>query len=223
MPASTSGRTPLLQGSPLEVAVICCSCGCVLAGTGTPDDGHGDARNITRARVRLAADAAEIETIAAARNILSSLGASALDDFDVAKSAALGPLLKAEPERRYTLMLAWPALKPDVAKALDGRRDYARPEVIEETAWAWMLKSRSVGIYHADGTEGRGDVVESYIHRSGDWRVNDQLIKSGDWLVGVIWDSAAWALVKAGLINGMSPQGTAQRAPADPSVVFDRG
>ena len=201
---------------------MCLSCGCVLGGTGTPDDDHDDARNITRTRVALAADAALIETVAAARNILSSLGASALDDFDVAKAAEVGPLLKAEPEQRYTLMLAWPALKPDVAKAKDGRRDYARPDVIEKTAWAWMAKSRSVGLYHADGTEGHGTVVESYIYRGPDWQVGDTLIKAGDWMIGTIWDERAWALVKAGLINGMSPQGTARRAPADPTLTFDR-
>lgn len=193
----------------------------MLAGTGTPNDDHGDGRNITQTRVRLAADAAEIETIAAARNILSSLGASELDDFDIAK-AAWTAVLKAEPERRFTLMLAWPALKPDVAKAQDGRRDYARPEVIEQTAWAWMAKSRQVGLYHQDGTEGHGTVVESSIYRGPDWQVGDTLIKAGDWLIGTIWDTSAWALVKAGLINGMSPQGTAQRRPADPSLTFDR-
>jgi Putative phage serine protease XkdF len=201
---------------------VCLSCGCVLRGTGTPDDDHGDARNITRSRVRIAADAAEIGTVAAGRNILGSLGASELDDFDVAKTAWTS-LLKAEPERRYTLMLAWPALKPDVAKAQDGRRDYARPEVIEQTAWAWMVKSRTVGLYHADGTEGHGTVVESYVYRGPDWQVRpDTLIKAGDWLIGTIWDTSAWALVKAGLINGMSPQGNAKRAPADPSLTFDR-
>lgn len=200
---------------------MCLSCGCVLAGTGTLDDDHGDGRNITRVRVRLAADAAEVETVAAARNILASLGASELDDFDVAKSAWT-TILKAQPERRFTLMMAWPALKPDVAKAQDGRRDYARPEVIEATAWAWMAKSRAVGLFHADGTEGHGTVVESYIYRAAPWTVNGQVVKAGDWLVGTVWDDRAWALVRSGLINGMSPQGTAQRQPADPSLTFER-
>lgn len=184
-------------------------------------DDHGDARNITLLILQGAADAQGIDVETAARNILSSLGAGAFDD--VAKTAAVGPLLKAEPERRYTLMLAWPALKPDVAKAADGRRDYARPEVIEETAWAWMAKSRSVGLYHEDGTEGHGTVVESYIYRGPAWQVRpDTLIKAGDWLIGTIWNDRAWALVRAGLINGMSPQGSAERQPADPTLTFDR-
>lgn len=205
---------------------MCLSCGCVGAGTGTPTDDHNDARNITLLILQGAADASEIEVGAAARNILASLGLSAQDDDwpDVAKSAAVGPLLKAEPEQRYTLMLAWPAFKPDVAKAADGRRDYARPEVIEKTAWAWMAKSRAVGLFHEDGTEGHGTVVESYVYRGPDWQArSDTVIKAGDWLVGTIWDDRAWALVKAGLINGMSPQGTAERQAADPNHTFDRG
>lgn len=169
-----------------------------------------------------AADAAGIDVGTAAANILASLGAT--EDGVVQKAAVVGPLLKAEPAQRFTLMLAWPALKPDVAKAADGRRDYARPEVIERTAWAWMSKSRAVGLFHADGDEtvGSGTVVESYIHRSGDWSINGHLIKTGDWLIGTIWTEQAWSLVQRGLINGMSPQGSAQRRPADPSLTFER-
>src|SRR5258708_21787528 len=155
---------------------MCLSCGCVGAGTGTPVDDHGDSRNVTRLVLQGAADAQGIEVGAAARNILASLGLSEMDDDywpGVEKTAEVGALLKASAEQRYTLMMAWPSMKPDVAKAADGRRDYARPEVVERTAWAWMAKSRSVGLFHADGTEGRGTVVESYIHRAGDWRGGD--------------------------------------------------
>jgi len=160
----------------------------------------------------------------AAANVASTLAGYAADltGGDVAKAvpgAAWTELVKAQQEQQYTLMLAWPALKPDVAKAEDGRRDYVRPDVVERTAWAWMAKSRTVGLYHQDGTEGHGTVVESYVYRGPDWQVNDDtLIKAGDWLVGTVWDDQAWTLVKAGLINGMSPQGRARRAPADPSL-----
>jgi hypothetical protein len=203
------------------------SCGCTPAGTGTPTDDHGDARHVTLLILQGAADAAGIPLPEAAANIVASLDPDAMVKAETVEGPALmdaipGPVLKSEPERRYTLMLAWPAMKPDVAKAADGRRDYARPEVVEKTAWAWMAKSRSVGLFHQDGTEGHGTVVESYIWRGPDWRVGDTLIKAGDWLCGVVWNEQAWALVKRGLINGMSPQGTASRAPADPSLTFDR-
>lgn len=194
---------------------MCLSCGC-----GHPDDAHEDSRHITRLVLESAADAAGIEPEEAASNITSTFAGSM--EKAVAPSAWTS-LLKAQEEQRYTLMLAWPALKPDVAKAEDGHRDFARPEVVERTAWEWMVKSRSVGLYHHDGTEGHGTVVESYIYRGPAWQVNpDTLIKAGDWLIGTIWDDRAWTLVKAGLINGMSPQGSAQRQPADPALTFDR-
>lgn len=202
---------------------MCCSCGCL-----EPDNDHQDARHVTLLLVNGAAQAAGITPMQAASNIvgtLAAMGASLVGD-PVAKGvpdSAWTSVLKAQPEQRYTLMLAWPALKPDVAKAQDGRRDYARPEVIEQTAWAWMAKSRAVGLYHKDGTEGHGTVVESYIYRGPDWQVTpDTLIKAGDWIIGTIWDEVAWSLVLSGHINGMSPQGSAERRPADPSVVFDR-
>lgn len=193
---------------------MCLSCGCC-----DPPNDHGDARNITLLILQGAAQAAGISPEQAAANIVATLAGPVEKAAD---TAAWTSVLKAEPERQFTLMLAWPALKPDIAKAQDGRRDYARPEVIEQTAWAWMAKSRQVGLYHKDGTEGHGTVVESSIYRGPDWQVDDTLIKAGDWLIGTIWDASAWALVKAGLINGMSPQGSAVRRPADPSVVFDR-
>lgn len=196
---------------------MCLSCSC-----GDPPNAHGDARNITLLVLQGAAQAAGISPGEAAANIVATLAGPMAK---AATEAAWTTLLKAEPERRFTLCLAWPALKPDVAKAADGRRDYARPEVIEQTAWAWMEKSRTVGLYHSDGVEaGVGTVVESSIYRGPDWQVRpDALIKAGDWLIGTIWSPGAWTLWKSGLLNGMSPQGLAQRRPADPSVVFDRG
>ncbi len=200
---------------------MCLSCGC-----GRPDDPHGDCRHITALDLQGAADAAGITPEQAAANIVATLAGPVEKSSMI--SDAWTTLLKAEPERRYTLMLALPALKPDIAKAADGRRDYVRPEVVENTAWDWMLKSRNVGLYHEDGTDGRGQVVESYVYRGPDWVIKatadgrEVVIKAGDWLVGTVWDEAAWALVKRGLVNGMSPQGSAVRAPADPSLTFDR-
>src|SRR5271170_3262405 len=56
---------------------------------------------------------------------------------------AYGRIVKAEDERRFTLGLAYPALRPDVAVAKDGHIDYASIEALEKAAWSWMSKSRS--------------------------------------------------------------------------------
>jgi hypothetical protein len=121
-----------------------------------------------------------------------------------------GLLVKAEEERRYTLTVAYPADKADVTVAADGHRDFASKAAVEDAAWNFM-KSPQIGLWHADGTEGAGQVVESYIYRGADWDVGGQVVKAGDWLLGVVWTPETWALVKEGKIGGVSMQGGARR------------
>jgi hypothetical protein len=133
-----------------------------------------------------------------------------------------GKLVKAQPERRYTLMVAYPANKCDVAVAKDGYQDFADEDAVEEAAWNYMLKSRNIGLWHQDGTDGAGDVVESYVYRGPDWPIeagdgSTHVIKAGDWLMGIRWGEAAWEDVLAGRINGVSMQGLAEREEAAPA------
>jgi hypothetical protein len=127
---------------------------------------------------------------------------------------ATGPhavsVVKSSDEQRYTLGLAYPSGSPDDT---DAHNEYMTAPELERTAWSYVAKGRIVGLWHVDGTEGSGTVVESYIWRGPDWTVGDTVIKSGDWLLGVVWDPASWGLVKAGLVNGLSIQGTAVRRP----------
>lgn len=147
-------------------------------------------------------------------------------DAELIEGHATCQVLKAVPERRYTLGLAYPAMKADSGVALDGFRDFMRPDAVEHTAWEWMAKSRDVGLVHTDGTGGHGTVVESYIYRGPDWTIeasdgSEQVIKAGDWLVGTVWDEATWPLVKKGLLRGYSPQGRARRRVATPEEVSE--
>lgn len=128
-------------------------------------------------------------------------------------------LLKAAVEQQYTLGLAYPAMKVDVAVAKDGRRDFVTAEVLERTAWRWMKDQRDIGLFHEEGTSGHAEVVESYIYRGPDWVCaqpgNKQVvIKSGDWMLGTVWDDYGWNLVKKGLVRGWSPEGQARRRAA---------
>lgn len=123
-----------------------------------------------------------------------------------------GALVKAVDERRYTLSVAYPADKADVAVAQDGHRDFASKAAVEEAAHDYLRKSRKVGLMHADGTEGAGEVVESYIWPGDDWTTDSgYVVKSGDWMLAVIWEPEAWELIKAGKIGGVSMQGSARR------------
>lgn len=123
-------------------------------------------------------------------------------------------------EHRYTLGVAYPANKADVSRAVDGYRDFASAEALEAAAWDFLRKGGRIGLHHANGTDGAGEVVESYVYRGPDWLQPDgSVVKAGDWLVGVKWDKAAWAAIKAGRVRGLSPQGTARRRRPSPDAL----
>lgn len=126
-------------------------------------------------------------------------------------------VIKAADERRYTLGVAYPAMRADVAVAQDKHIDFVSAEALEKTAWEWMTNHRNIGLFHKSGTEGHADVVESYIYRGPDWSVegNDYVVKAGDWMLGTIWDEYGWKLVKDQLVSGWSPQGKARRTTPD--------
>jgi hypothetical protein len=131
-------------------------------------------------------------------------------------------VIKASDEQRYTLGLAYPAMTVDVAIAKDGHRDFVSAEVLERTAWEFMTKSGGVNMFHQKDTDGHATVVESYIYRGPDWEFTSPadsksyVVKSGDWMLGTVWDETGWVAVKAGLINGWSPEGGARRSKPSP-------
>lgn len=139
-------------------------------------------------------------------------------------SGVAGLVVKSEDERRYTLVVAYPADKADAAIAADGYRDFAGKAAVEDAAWSYLTKSPQVGLWHADGTDGAGQVVESYIYRGPDWQItaadgSTHLVKSGDWLMGIRWTPETWQDVKSGRIGGVSMQGSAIRRPAPADAV----
>jgi hypothetical protein len=127
-------------------------------------------------------------------------------------------ILKSNPDRRYTLGVAYYADRADVGTARDGFRDFVSPEVLEKNAWSYLANYRQIGVGH-EGQAGKGTVVESYVYRGPDWKVGDDVIKAGDWLVGCIWDPAVWPAVKSGQLTGYSFQGSARRRTASADVV----
>jgi hypothetical protein len=119
-------------------------------------------------------------------------------------------------EQRYVLGIAYQAgPDPKIQRGADGGRDYFSAEELEKAAWKFLAKGREVGLFHADGTTGAADVVESYIYRGPDWDLGDgTVVKTGDWLIGAVLDEPAWDLYKSGRITGWSPQGAARRRRA---------
>lgn len=118
-------------------------------------------------------------------------------------------------EQRYVLGIAYQAgPDPRIQRGEDGGRDFFTPAELERAAWSFLQKGAEVGLFHADGTTGAAQVVESYVYRGPDWDLGDGVVvKAGDWLVGAILDEPAWQLYKSGRVTGWSPQGVARRIP----------
>jgi hypothetical protein len=193
--------------------------------------------SITTSTLEEAAKAAGTDIPGVVANLVRSLaiwtaGQSASDQPVVKGSddeyAAMN-VIKAADERRYTLGVAYPAMRVDVAVAADGHRDYTNAATLETAAWSWMSKSRTVGLYHRKDSSPEATVVESYIWRADPWVTkavdgSEQTVHPGDWLLGVVWNEETWPLVKKGLVNGFSPQGSAKRGiPTAESLALLRG
>ena len=116
-------------------------------------------------------------------------------------------------EQRYVLGVAYQAgPDPRIRRGADGGRDFFTADELENAAWSFLRNGPQVGLFHADGTEGAAEIVESYVYRGPDWDLGDgTVVRKGDWLIGAILDERAWHLYKTGRITGFSPQGRARR------------
>lgn len=142
-------------------------------------------------------------------------------DEDVAVS---GTVLKADDENRFLLLVAYSANKMP-ARGADGYIDVVRPETLEKAAWRFMDNGAKVGLWHEKGHDGAARVVENYIYRNEmPWVLtspdgSQQVIKAGDWMVGVICTPDTWSLYKSARIGGASPQGGCRRRAAPPDLL----
>lgn len=135
-----------------------------------------------------------------------------------------GMLVKSVPEKRITLHCCYPVNKSDVGVASDGHIDFAGKQAVEDAAHEFMLKSQRIGLWHEDGTDGAGQVVESGLHRGPDWVLkaadgSTQTITDGDWMLAIQWNPETWRLIKSGKIRGVSMQGSAVRRRPTPEAV----
>ena len=140
-----------------------------------------------------------------------------------------GGFVKAEDDRRFSLGLAYPAMRVDPKRGADGKRDFVQPDVLEMAAHSWMLKalqdhSGAAGMFHFNGAGGGApienccSIAESYIYRGPDWLLKsvddvDVTIYAGDWLMAAYWTAEAWPMVKSLQVRGWSPEGFALRSP----------
>lgn len=189
---------------------MCVTCGCALDGTGKAWDDHGDAANITVEDIADAARAAGITPEQATANLLPSLATAdviptepaEITDPDLVMKALTVP---ANP-KRFVLGVVY------APNEVDGHGEFMGPDELERIAWEYCQKHRQIGFYHADGTLGHAEVVESYIHRGPDWATTDidgmeQVIKSGSWVLGALLDEPGFNQVTSKKADGWSMDG----------------
>lgn len=125
-------------------------------------------------------------------------------------------VVKSDADAHYTLGVAYPAKSVGKdSQDVDAHADYMTDVELEKAAWRFLADGApDSGLMHKDGTGGSGKVVESYIYRGPTWKVDGQSVEAGDWLLGVIWNDAAWADIQAGKLTGYSMQGMATRESA---------
>lgn len=135
-----------------------------------------------------------------------------------------GAVIKSNDEQRYVLMVAYPSMKADKGIAQDGFRDFGSAPVVEAACFNFMRKGCKLGMWHKQGYEDCGEVVENYIYRGPTWVTKsddgtEQVIEPNDWLVGMILTPEVFEMYKAGIIGGASPQGRAKRRIPDSSTL----
>lgn len=90
---------------------------------------------------------------------------------------------------------------------------------LEKAAWAFAKKdglTKRVGLQHQSGTDGAGEIVESYIYRGPKWTFkdtagNEQTIMPGTWMLGTVWTPESWAKIERRAVTGYSLQGVARK------------
>ena len=194
---------------------------CVTCGCGAVHDDHGNDANITIEDFGAAGAAVGIPIETVFANVAAAMPGMAApqpdDDDDVddddSEDIVLKALALAESPQRFVLGVAYPADK------LDGHGEFMTRKELELTAWDYARNHRRVGFFHANGTEGHADVVESYVYRGPDWATADidggeQVIKAGDWVLGAILDEPGFALVTSRKADGWSVDGVAKKRRA---------
>jgi len=95
--------------------------------------------------------------------------------------------------------------EPDVE---DAHGDFMSAEEIEKAAHVFMKDYRNIDKQH-DFNAGVGEVVESYIAPT-DFKIGDEEIKKGSWVLVTKASDEIWGQIKKGEITGYSMAGTAE-------------
>lgn len=121
-------------------------------------------------------------------------------DLTIAHKEA--PVLKALDEDKR--LVTGVVLQPEI---VDAQGDVISKEEIEETAYEFLAKHRTIGKQHNEKAD--AVVVESFLAKS-DMQLGGELVVEGTWVMTVkVLDEALWEDAKAGKFTGFSIGGYA--------------
>jgi hypothetical protein len=110
------------------------------------------------------------------------------------------------------------------ANRVDGHDEFMTTDNVRKSMWTFMDQTmgQQIGLHHADGTVGHGMVRACYQWPEGapDWVTtaadgSTQVVKSGDWVLGVEFDAETWPRIRRGEFNGWSIQGMGARRESE--------
>ena len=121
---------------------------------------------------------------------------------------------KADDEKRLVYGVV---MEPDT---VDTQGDFARADVIEQAAHAYLAHYRLLGEQHQKVAR-RAEVVESYI-APANFQMGDQMVRKGSWfMVTHVLDPHLWDDIKQGKYTGYSIGGFGESVPADKSQMHE--
>jgi hypothetical protein len=113
---------------------------------------------------------------------------------------------KADEEKKLVYGVVY---EPD---AVDTQGDFAKSEVIEKAAHEFLADARNIDLQH-NFEAGYGTLQESYI-APVDFKIGEQQIKKGSWVIVTKATDEVWESIKKGEITGYSMGGKATRSEA---------
>ncbi len=135
-------------------------------------------------------------------------------NFPLATVSKAAPLSDAEEfPQHVSYAVAYPASNPDHPVG-DAHSDWMRPEELAKTAWRALGKKISVGEMHRPGSDGAGEIIESFISPvafSMEGPHGREKVGPGDWVVGIRWSDKVWPKVRDGIYRGLSIQGLCRK------------
>lgn len=127
-------------------------------------------------------------------------------------------ILKSDNEKRLVFGWGSVALNAMGEQLVDHQGDMIDPDVLEETAYEYVLNFRDTGEEHIPSLRKKGKLVESVVftlEKQAAMGIPAGILPVGWWVGFKIYDDRTWELIKSGHYKMFSIEGKAQRVPVE--------